>query len=383
MLRLPLLLLYASSLWNCAIAVDVPTEVAVTLTTSELFDLGDGSCDKAGRISTIDAHLAECVKLINAALTAYHNWQDDAAYRKMFATWLSMEFDEFEDPVEVDEFFTDRWSTIETRLAGVALFLSGGGLVNAKSSDKPSLFCSDDFAVQKTWETTARDGSGEEMVRKRDDEGNIVETYTIADVYPKIKLLQETGEIDEDEDASKIMPYWVDYLKGYDFSAVGTEKICTKDALYGWTSRADDSPSTEAGNLDGFTFASFNRHILLCPLTFSPPSQYHGTATLAELVTSAVYPVANARILPEAYSTISCTLYHELFHLVDSAGTDSDSGLYGSLIILDASFTAKKASVVNAPEPYVFFSLASYLYQNAPSGSSAVAFIPPNGWQTL
>lgn len=37
--------------------------------------------------------------------------------------------------------------------------------------------------------------------------------------------------------------------------------------------------------------------------------------------------------------------------------------------------------LVNAPETYVLLSLAVYMYQNLPSGKTALWYFPNGGWQ--
>lgn len=70
MAKFLLLLLHISALClKTAVSVDVVASVDVTLTSSKLFTLSDGSCDTG----TIDSFLEEAVVLHNALLKAYAN----------------------------------------------------------------------------------------------------------------------------------------------------------------------------------------------------------------------------------------------------------------------------------------------------------------------
>jgi hypothetical protein len=125
-----------------------------------------------------------------------------------------------------------------------------------------------------------------------------------------------------------ITPYWVSLLKGYTFATGAYEKLCDKEKRQGLTSRADLYPNTEAGSPEGFTYASFNRHMLLCPNSFKNEAGKgpHSQPTVEGLVANANYPSKGDARPMDRFGTLSCTLYHELFHIVDSAGTDSDNG---------------------------------------------------------
>jgi hypothetical protein len=215
-------------------------------------------------------------------------------------------------------FFDNLILILETlaRISQVAQFLSGGGLVNAKTNENPHLFCSDGFAeeVDRAWNEFARDANGDYMITERDSNGKVKSGYTIVDVYPHIRA-----------QSSSALPWWVDELKGYTFSTGLIEALCDKEGREAMTSRADAYPSVEAGSPLGFTYANFNRHILLCPSSFSPAEgMSHGRETLAGLVTSDKYPPVGDQRFIDQFGTISCTLYHELYHMVDSTGSDSD-----------------------------------------------------------
>ncbi|KAL4861743.1 hypothetical protein BDV12DRAFT_203715 [Aspergillus spectabilis] len=90
------------------------------------------------------------------------------------------------------------------------------------------------------------------------------------------------------------------------------------------------------------------------------PGKPHGYETLAEVVSSDNYPTAGAKIDRSALTSLSATLYHELFHLTDSDGTDSDgpgTGYYVASDIMGLSWGSRLRALLNAPEPYVFFSM--------------------------
>ncbi|KAL4733540.1 hypothetical protein BDV11DRAFT_175602 [Aspergillus similis] len=131
-----------------------------------------------------------------------------------------------------------------------------------------------------------------------------------------------------------VTPFWVSKLKGYVFDGSGEESLCDKTTRVASTSRADTNAGTEAGSPEGFTYAAFNRHIHLCPPAFvANPRGHHGYATLADVVSYSTYPILASKD-PAQFSSLSCTLYHELFHLTDTAGEDNDRNFYKSGIII-------------------------------------------------
>ncbi|KAL2810287.1 hypothetical protein BJX63DRAFT_434452 [Aspergillus granulosus] len=113
------------------------------------------------------------------------------------------------------------------------------------------------------------------------------------------------------------------------------------------------------------------------------PGDPHGYATLADVVSSNNYPTAGAQTDPSALTSLSATLYHELFHLTDSDGTDSDGsglGCYLASDIMGLSWGSRLRALLNAPEPYVFFSMGAYILQNSPSTATPPVFFGPPGW---
>ncbi|KAL4758660.1 uncharacterized protein BDW70DRAFT_162329 [Aspergillus foveolatus] len=379
--RALLLLFYVFSFCSNPVTAVVPDRVAVRLTTSDLFQIGDsttgGRCS-TDQIDTIDDWLEECVDILNAALTAYHSYSTSKAYRTMFGLWLSMMWDDN----EIADFYDSYWDLIGK---GVATFLSGGGLTGG-SNDKPYLFCGDSFAQKQSWEATAIDGTGTEMVKERDENGEPTSYYTIEEVYPNLRQLQLDGELDADTTNTNknIAPFLVSKLKGYVFDASGKDRLCDKVNRVAATSRADNNAGTEAGSPAGFTYATFNRHVYFCDVAFeASPGNPHGYETLAEVVNSNNYPTVGADTNPAVLTSLSCTLYHELFHLTDAQGTDSDgpgSGYYLAKDIMKLSWNSRLRALLNAPEPYVFFSMGAYILQNNPSAAKPAVFFGPPGW---
>ncbi|KAL4756048.1 uncharacterized protein BDW70DRAFT_145490 [Aspergillus foveolatus] len=93
------------------------------------------------------------------------------------------------------------------------------------------------------------------------------------------------------------------------------------------TSRADTNA--------GFTYAAFNSHVYFCDTAFVAKPGEHGYATPADVVSSNKYPTAGAQTDISALTSLSATLYHELFHLTDSDGTDSDGPGLGCYLASD------------------------------------------------
>lgn len=184
------------------------------------------------------------------------------------------------------------------------------------------LFCNDDYAEKKSWLTVARDGNGNEMTYIED---GYEEEHTIMEVYPNLNDIRVAGVV-SDGQSQNVVPFWVSLLNGYVFAGLDDdlESLCAKTTRQALTSRADVNAGSEAGSPSGFTYATFDRHILLCPRSFSPAGEFHTIDSLDTVVSAARYPTENA--LQYAVTTISATLFHELFHMVDTAGTDNDNG---------------------------------------------------------
>lgn len=198
----------------------------------------------------------------------------------------------------------------------------------------PYLFCGDSFAQKQEWEYTAIDGTGAEMVKERDDNGNPT-YYTIQEVYPNLKQMQLEGEYDPDPTNTNknIAPFLVSRLNGYVFDASGKDELCAKPNRVAATSRSDTNAGSEAGSPEGFTYATFNRHVYFCDTTFvANPGAPHGYENLADVVSSTNYPTTEAHTDPSALTSLSATLYHELFHLTDSDGSDSDGPGEGCML---------------------------------------------------
>ncbi|KAL2834836.1 hypothetical protein BJY01DRAFT_252810 [Aspergillus pseudoustus] len=296
--RILLVLLYLCSFCSDLVTavVVVPASVTVRHTASDLFQIGDdttgGECS-AEKIDAIDAWLSECVDILNAALTAYRSYSTSDAYRKMFRIWLSMLF----DGNQVEEVYQSYWDVIGTRLAGVATFLSGGGITGG-TADTTYLFCGDDFAQRQKWTAAAIDANGDEMVKTRNEEGEPTRYYIIQEVFPNLRALQldaelyyrntktDTDDAEDDSGATRhIAPFLVSQLNGYVFDASGKQRLCQKPGRVAATSRADNNAGAAAGSPEGFAYASFNRHVYLCDTAFEAKAKKpHGYATLAELV---------------------------------------------------------------------------------------------------
>jgi hypothetical protein len=115
---------------------------------------------------------------------------------------------------------------------------------------------------------------------------------------------------------------------GRTFASGPYQELCAKPTRQGLTSRADAYPDTEAGSPEGFSYASFKRHMLLYPKPFANEAGrgHRSQPTVTGLVTSVNYPnVGDARSM-DRFVTLSCTLYHELFNIVDATGSDADNG---------------------------------------------------------
>ncbi|OBT64726.1 hypothetical protein VE03_05912 [Pseudogymnoascus sp. 23342-1-I1] len=222
------------------------------------------------------------------------------------------------------------------------------------------------------------------MVKERDDNGKPT-YYTIQEVYLNLKQMQLEGEYDLDPTNinKNIAPFLVSRLNGYVFDASGKNELCAKPNRVAATSRSDTNAGSEAGSPKGFTYATFNRHVYFYDTTFvANLGAPHGYENLADVVSSSNYPTAGAKTDPSALTCISATLYHELFHLTDSDGSDSDGlgkGYYLAKNIIPLSWNSHLKALLNAPEPNVF-SMGAYILQNSPSTATPPVFFGPPGW---
>ncbi|KAL3477022.1 hypothetical protein BJX99DRAFT_257927 [Aspergillus californicus] len=212
---------------------------------------------------------------------------------------------------------------------------------------------------------------------KPNENAAVTDYYTILEVYPKLKQMQLDGE-------GNIAPFLVSQLNGYVFDASGQVRLCAKVNRIAATSRADTNAGSEAGSPAGFTYATFNRHVYFCDTAFeAKPGVAHGYKTLAEVVSSDNYPTKGSNTGPSALTSLSATLYHELFHLTDSDGTDSDgpgTGYYKASEIMALSWNKGWGPLLNAPEPYVIFSMGAYIMQNSPSAERPAVVFSLVGW---
>ncbi|GLI74758.1 hypothetical protein PoHVEF18_003006 [Penicillium ochrochloron] len=134
---------------------------------------------------------------------------------------------------------------------------------------------------------------------------------------------------------------------------------------------------SEAGSPEGFAYAAFNRYVYFYDTAFvAKPGDPHEYAALTDVVSSNNYPTAGAQTDPSALTSLSATgLYHEIFH---SDGTDSDGpgeGYYFAKDIIELSWNSRLQALLNAPEPYVFFSMGAYILQNSPSTATPPVFL--------
>ncbi|KAL5046473.1 hypothetical protein BDW71DRAFT_207268 [Aspergillus fruticulosus] len=255
----------------------------------------------------------------------------------MFRLWLSMMWDDD----EVADFHESYWGLIGTRLEGVVTFLGGGALTGG-SNDKPYLFGGDSFAQKQSWQEC-------------DENGEPTSYYSIEEVYPNLRQMQLDGELDPDtiNTNKNIVSFLVSKLKGYVFDVSGKDRLCVKVNRVVGTSRAENNAGTEARSPAGFI-----------------------------AVNSKNYPTVGADTNPTVLTSFSCTLYHELFHLTDAQGTNSDGlvgGYYLAKQIMGLSWNHNLKALLNAPEPYVFFSMGAYILQNNLSAAKPV-FLGPPGW---
>ncbi|KAJ5664209.1 hypothetical protein N7507_004940 [Penicillium longicatenatum] len=278
-------------------------------TTTEIFSTGtagdDGICSKA-QITTIDSFLEEVWLLHHAALTAYSEHQTDLGYRMLFTTYLGVGFDD----EEVDDFSAGFMDSILDRLNAVSQFLYREGLIDPVTTEKPYIFCGDAFATYAPWDQPAKDSSGNTIPDGTDDNGDTV-YIKVNQVFP------------EESRKAGWIAFWLSIFSAYTFDiGTSTSTMCSRSDRFAATSKASTQYPAKL-----VTGGTYDRHTFLCDATFDPignGKQTHSIAELATIISYDGYPVEGNGKGLDRYGTYSSTLYHEIIHLTDSAGTTGD-----------------------------------------------------------
>lgn len=189
-------------------------------------------------------------------------------------------------------------------------FLYRAGLINPVTTEKPYIFCGDAFAAYAPWDQPAKDSKGEQVEDGTDDDGDTV-YIKVNEVFPV--LARRNGWI----------AFWLSIFKGYIFD-IGdvSSAMCSYPGRFAATSKSSNTyPAQQV------TGGTYDRHTFLCDATFDPVGngkQTHAVEKLSTIISYDGYPVEGNDKGIDQYGTYSATLYHELFHLTDSAGVTAD-----------------------------------------------------------
>ncbi|KAH7120730.1 hypothetical protein EDB81DRAFT_667000 [Dactylonectria macrodidyma] len=337
--------------------------VARAATADQLFQFRAegqaGGCSDDQK-TTITNWIAETIKLHNAALSAYgaKSGLPDVVHLSMIMGVALNPDGGFQSPSDQTLHLN-----IGNRMAAVTQFLSGQGLQNAKTSEKPYFFCDDSIATYTPWNQPARNSQGQ-TIPDPDNEGDLV---TVTKLFP---FLENTvmGKYDT-------QPFYMDLFNAYNFHGTNVERMCF-DTLYAVTPHSYEN---EANGVPGVTVGAFDRFIVFCNQAYSPAAgTAHSAASLDYITSYDGYPAGRVMGGPnrprlDAFAPISGTFYHELFHLTDTAATtgDPEPGLDAILSAAMArnsrTQTARRMRIADNPESFLMFAVASYLYRNPPT----------------
>ncbi|KAI1131230.1 hypothetical protein F5Y10DRAFT_234098 [Nemania abortiva] len=323
-------------------------------TTTELFLLDDfpGNCN--GQTGTIDGWLEEIYLLHDAVVKAYA--YDSVALAYLWYVFFGVPPGNSNRPL---------WIAIGEHISRVSKFLAGGGLTNpAKDGENPRLFCSADAGTYQEWGQPTKDKNGEPVIFEEDP----LEYLLLGDTFPS-ESQTENGRA-----------FWFESFNGYGFDHKGREVLCSDmpdnkgRVRYATTGKPFSLFPPKTYGLT-VAFGAANRHILLCPRTFSPFAGTHSYPSLLQAVSADNYPVAGQedpdkaldRLLP-----ISATLYHELYHLTDNNNTPDK--FYSLQDIVDGAQDFPMQAAHN-PETYAMFATAAYVLQNPPDGVEAALYL--------
>ncbi|KAH7346765.1 hypothetical protein BKA65DRAFT_503209 [Rhexocercosporidium sp. MPI-PUGE-AT-0058] len=327
---------------------------------SELFSIGStpGGCSSQSAI--IDDWVKEAILLHDAVETAYSDYKSDLGLRALWSVYMGIEFNIDGTLLESDTVEL-RWGSIGGRISDVSQFLAGAGLTDAKTSSPPWLFCSADAGKYIPFDDMVQDENGEYIVFEVDETGEIPTDYlTVGQVFPSVK------------NSGNGKAFFMNAFNGYNFDYSSFDALCDKPGRYAVT--AFPTQATNPG-YEEITFAAVDRNVLLCPKTFAPgDGEWHSYSSLADLMTAENYPtVDDTGLSLDRVMPLGTTLYHELYHLGDAAGTTRDP--YYKIVDVLRAAGNKAVDIPNNPESFVFFAVAVYLYLNPPEGKEAVLYL--------
>lgn len=369
--RKPEVLDHYNATLNARVVLPDPTQAANPKTTN-LFSVGTaatpGNC--LSDTSTIDGWLEESVDLHNAATSVFAYWQSSSACRYLLAAWLGVQFTQSNGVWSVAISSLANFNTIESRMSAVSVFLNGGGVSSPVTNAPPWIFCGGGFANYQPWGQPAMDHAGQYIPNGYASDGVTVTSYlTVQEAFPSL-FAQYTP-------SAPWLPYWITALNGYYFDK---KEICSSQTTqrYASTTTRGYTPQNQY-----VAVSSWDRNVFFCPRAFSPttvanPSTAHSIAGLATAVSTDMYPTSPfPQTALDQYIPLSGTMYHELYHITDSAQTSNDAvgavGLASRSAITGSP--VDKATLTGNAESYLYFAMAAYMYLNAPDSTPTVLFL--------
>jgi hypothetical protein len=303
--------------------------------TTDYFTVGsptDAGCCTSGQLTTLNSWLSEIVLLHSTVLDAFNEYESDLGIQELFNLWLGITFEDNDVapasydlwnanlgrqlPLRSPSYLFKRQDMITdlilnlleiVRIEAVSNFLAGEGLTDAVTSQPPWLFCNDGYADadEAQWNQPVKDSTGTSV--KEGETGY----FKLQDVFPKPA-------------ANNWAAFWVKLLNAYAFDALNRDgqTLCGQTNRAGFTSKKSTQASIAAAP-NTVTTGAYDRYVTICPYGFATTGS-HGLPELATAITYTDYPVPNNGKAIDQYTPRSATLYHELFHLTDTAGTTGD-----------------------------------------------------------
>ncbi|OBT57912.1 hypothetical protein VE04_03403 [Pseudogymnoascus sp. 24MN13] len=311
-----------------------------------------GSCTPTQQ-ALVSSWIKDAITLNNAALSAYGvimGRQDAMHLRNIMGI-------HFSDPQHLAT-PTDQLSykLMGRRLGGVEQFLTGNGVPGAKDRTRPLFFCSDDFGQHVQWNEPAQDKNGQNIPHPFYED----KPFTVGQLFPGLVNAKQ-GEYD-------VQPFWANIFNGYLFQGTNSERMCF-DSLFAATPRSRTTGNFVSG-VD-IQVGRFERFIYFCAKGWDMrPGTTNPMASLADIITYANYPTGGslAQNLGD-FMPISATFYHELFHLTDNLlkpTNDYFMDVKAISIKATSTYANDRSTMVDNPESYNFFAVASYLARNVP-----------------
>ncbi|KAH6648206.1 hypothetical protein BKA67DRAFT_540016 [Truncatella angustata] len=333
-------------------------------TVTDLFLLNDGAGSCNSEEDTMNSWLEEAILLHDAVETAYEYGSLPVAL--LWYSFFGIQPGNGQIAQTADN--VALWKNIGDHISRVSQFLAGAGLTNAQvAGENPRVFCSADAGEVVDWTQPVKDNNGNPVEVSTDP----VAYLTLEDAFPP-QASDPKGHA-----------FWMSAFSGYEMDFSGAETLCpTTDEngrqRYAKTARpANAYPAITDGAV--FTFGTANRHILFCPVSFSPSDGFHSYPSITQAVSDDNYPTPGLKTKEQALDRllpVSATMYHELYHLTDDDNTKDNYYSLKDIITAARSQDATKLTAnSHNPETFTFFAMAAYILLNPPEDEDIALYM--------